>query len=344
MNRYQDYMPSLNPLMDTIRKLTDFSLTSRQLTNFRNRARQEAATNVATSKAALRGTRRTLEQQRQQALTALQRNRALLPQWFQESLRHASQQVQQQETQRGPVYSGLGLRNLLQAGQGALAQQVEGLQNLIGRQGQIESSFLDQLMSQVFRPERELALQEGSDAAQRYMTYINEAQQSLFEGRIQKAERLLNKAQLEYDALVKAAENRMLREQMGYMRAATSANQTRYKGGGKLDDWLKEAIRITGVPDWWLPYLRTIAIKESSGNPNAVNRWDINAKRGTPSKGLMQTIEPTFNRYKLPGMNDIFNPVHNAVAAIRYIKARYGDVRNVPGIKSMARGGPYRGY
>lgn len=41
-------------------------------------------------------------------------------------------------------------------------------------------------------------------------------------------------------------------------------------------------------------------------------------------------------------MNDIFNPVHNAVAAINYIKSRYGSPFNTPGIKSMARGGAYK--
>lgn len=36
---------------------------------------------------------------------------------------------------------------------------------------------------------------------------------------------------------------------------------------------------------------------ESNGNPNAVNNWDINAKNGTPSKGLLQVIDPTFRQY-----------------------------------------------
>ena len=33
---------------------------------------------------------------------------------------------------------------------------------------------------------------------------------------------------------------------------------------------------------------------ESGGDPNAVNNWDSNAQRGTPSKGLLQVIQPTF--------------------------------------------------
>ena len=226
MNNYQDYMPSLNPLQDTIRKLTDFTLPNRDLRDFRDRARREASTGVATQRAALQGTRQTLEQQRTQALNALQRNRALLPNWFQQSLQQMSQQAQQQEAQRGVASSGLGLRNVLQAGQAPLQQHVQGLQNLIGQQGQVEGDFLNQLMSQVFRPERELALQEGSDAAQRYMTYVNEAQQSLFEGRLQEAERLLNQAQLEYDALVKEAENRIaIRAEVKWMTGCVKRSE-----------------------------------------------------------------------------------------------------------------------
>src|SRR5690606_11342140 len=61
-------------------------------------------------------------------------------------------------------------------------------------------------------------------------------------------------------------------------------------------------------------------------------------------KALMQMIDPTFNAHKMKGLNNIFNPVHNAVAAIRYIKSRYGTVFNTPGIRSIMKGGPYKGY
>jgi SLT domain-containing protein len=116
------------------------------------------------------------------------------------------------------------------------------------------------------------------------------------------------------------------------------------KVGGNVKQWLTMALMTTGTPMSWLGPLYTMAMRESGGNPRAINLWDSNAKRGTPSKGLMQTIDPTFNRYKLPGFNDIWNPVHNAIAAIRYIKARYGSVFNTPGIRNMARGGSYKGY
>ncbi|TYS45281.1 transglycosylase SLT domain-containing protein [Bacillus pumilus] len=111
-----------------------------------------------------------------------------------------------------------------------------------------------------------------------------------------------------------------------------------------VKQWLMAAIMATGTSMSWLPGLMTIAQHESRGNPRAINLWDSNAKKGTPSKGLMQTIGPTFNSNKGKGMNDIWNPIHNAVAAINYIKGRYGTVFNTPGLRSMRRGGPYKGY
>ena len=91
--------------------------------------------------------------------------------------------------------------------------------------------------------------------------------------------------------------------------------------------------------------MNTIVQKESSWNPNAVNDWDSNARKGTPSKGLMQTIGPTFRQYALPGYDkDMTDPTSTLVAGIRYATARYGSLQNVPGIRAMARGNAYRGY
>ncbi|MCY9052444.1 phage tail tape measure protein [Bacillus spizizenii] len=118
------------------------------------------------------------------------------------------------------------------------------------------------------------------------------------------------------------------------------------KATGNVKQWIRKAMAITKVPSNWFGPLTTIAMKESGGRtgPSTINKWDINWKRGTPSMGLMQTIRTTFDDHKLKGMGDIMNPVHNAVAAIRYIISRYGTVFNTPGIKSMRAGGPYKGY
>ncbi|MFI7469647.1 transglycosylase SLT domain-containing protein [Nonomuraea sp. NPDC049646] len=88
----------------------------------------------------------------------------------------------------------------------------------------------------------------------------------------------------------------------------------------------------------------TIIYHESGGNPNAVNNWDINAKNGVPSQGLMQTIPPTFNAHALPGHEKILDPVDNIIAGVLYTYSRYGNLATHPGIESLERGGGYRPY
>ncbi|WP_094359903.1 lytic transglycosylase domain-containing protein [Mycobacterium marinum] len=71
---------------------------------------------------------------------------------------------------------------------------------------------------------------------------------------------------------------------------------------------------------------------ESSGDPTAQNNWDINAVNGTPSKGLMQVIGPTFDSYKSPLFPDNINdPSANIAAAILYTQSRYGGPQGVWG-------------
>lgn len=66
---------------------------------------------------------------------------------------------------------------------------------------------------------------------------------------------------------------------------------------------------------------------ESGGNPKAINNWDSNARRGTPSKGLMQVIDPTFKAYARKGYSsNIYHPLSNVLASVRYAKSRYGSL------------------
>lgn len=99
---------------------------------------------------------------------------------------------------------------------------------------------------------------------------------------------------------------------------------------GKLGSWIRAAMAATGVGANWFAPLVGLAKHESGGDPRAINLWDSNARAGIPSKGLMQTIEPTFRSYSKAGMKNIWNPVHNAVAAIRYILSRYGSIFRIP--------------
>lgn len=68
---------------------------------------------------------------------------------------------------------------------------------------------------------------------------------------------------------------------------------------------------------------------ESNGNPNAINLWDINAKNGTPSKGLMQVIDPTFRaNARSPYNRNIYDPLSNILASMRYATRTYGSLSN----------------
>jgi len=97
-----------------------------------------------------------------------------------------------------------------------------------------------------------------------------------------------------------------------------------------LQAWIKAAMALAGVPENWFGPLQTLIMRESGGNPNAINLWDINAQNGYPSQGLMQTIPQTFAAYRDPRLpNNIVDPIANIVAGIRYILARYGSIFNV---------------
>lgn len=126
----------------------------------------------------------------------------------------------------------------------------------------------------------------------------------------------------------------------------TKANATATAGmPGNVAGWITQAEGLAGVGPEWTVDLAKIISAESGGNPNAINLTDSNAQAGDPSRGLMQTIMSTFEAYRLASLpDDIFNPVANIVAGIRYILSTYGTISNVPGIKAMASGGSYVGY
>ncbi|WP_225100733.1 transglycosylase SLT domain-containing protein [Streptomyces sp. CoH27] len=99
-----------------------------------------------------------------------------------------------------------------------------------------------------------------------------------------------------------------------------------------LDGWIREALDIMkakGIPGSYSGLHRNI-MRESSGNPMAINNWDVNAANGIPSKGLLQVIQPTFNAYHVSGTSwNIYDPVANITAAANYAAHRYGSMDNV---------------
>ena len=99
-----------------------------------------------------------------------------------------------------------------------------------------------------------------------------------------------------------------------------------------LDGWIREALAIMDKKDIPGTYegLHRNIIRESSGNPRAINNWDINAINGIPSKGLLQVIKPTFDFYHVKGTkHDQYDPVANITAAANYAADKYGSIDNV---------------
>lgn len=109
---------------------------------------------------------------------------------------------------------------------------------------------------------------------------------------------------------------------------------------GGVERWrsmVLQALKHVGQPATLADITLRRMNQESSGNPRAINLWDINAKNGTPSKGLMQVIDPTFRAYRDKSLdNDIWNPFANIVASMRYALSRYGSL-----YKAYARAGGY---
>jgi len=114
--------------------------------------------------------------------------------------------------------------------------------------------------------------------------------------------------------------------------AATTATTAATTYPDNLDGWIRESLDIMaqhGIPGTYDGIYRNI-MRESSGNPNAINNWDINAINGTPSKGLLQVIDPTFQAYHVEGTSwDPYDPVANITAACNYAADRYGSMDNV---------------
>ncbi|MFF3249166.1 transglycosylase SLT domain-containing protein [Streptomyces sp. NPDC002870] len=128
-------------------------------------------------------------------------------------------------------------------------------------------------------------------------------------------------------AAAKAAAKKRAVEQ-----AASRAAARKPVFANNLDGWIKESLSIMkkhGIPGTYDGLHRNI-MRESSGNPNAINNWDINAINGVPSIGLLQVIKPTFDAYHVAGTpNSQYDPVANITAAANYAADRYGSIDNV---------------
>lgn len=104
-----------------------------------------------------------------------------------------------------------------------------------------------------------------------------------------------------------------------------SGNAMKYGG------LVKQAMQKLGIPASDYNNIMTQMQFESGGNPTAVNKWDSNWAKGTPSVGLMQVIGPTFDSWAGPYRNVgpfeygvSTNPMANIYAGLNYAIHEYG--------------------
>ncbi len=63
-----------------------------------------------------------------------------------------------------------------------------------------------------------------------------------------------------------------------------------------------------------ISHILNVVQHESGGDARIVNNWDSNAKAGHPSKGVLQFIDGTFNKYAVKGHHDIWKPFDQILA------------------------------
>jgi hypothetical protein len=105
------------------------------------------------------------------------------------------------------------------------------------------------------------------------------------------------------------------------------------KGVERWRPTVKAALTAVGQPHSLADTTLRRMQQESGGDPNAVNRWDVNWVNGTPSVGLMQVIKPTFRAYagKYKGTGPFTygvstDPMANIYSSMRYALSRYGSL------------------
>jgi len=107
--------------------------------------------------------------------------------------------------------------------------------------------------------------------------------------------------------------------------------------GGGAEQWrdlATQALMHTGFipPEQYIENMLKQIQSESSGNERAIQQViDVNSG-GNEAGGLLQVTPGTFAAYRDPTLpNDRFDPFANMVAALNYVRARYGDPNAVWG-------------
>lgn len=92
--------------------------------------------------------------------------------------------------------------------------------------------------------------------------------------------------------------------------------EAQFESGGASPDLIRAAaakmhVAISGAD---ISHIMNVIKHESGGDARAVNNWDVNAKNGDPSKGILQFISSTFRKYAVAGHTNIYSPFDQLLA------------------------------
>jgi hypothetical protein len=120
---------------------------------------------------------------------------------------------------------------------------------------------------------------------------------------------------------------------------ASSGTTSGTSVGGNLSWILAEAESVAGVAGWDAGLQKVLAQENPAGDPAIQNPIPV-GPQGEHATGLFQMLPSTFQANAVTGCGDIVNPLCNTIAAIRYIRTRYGSPSNIPNLGTPA----YQGY
>jgi SLT domain-containing protein len=152
-------------------------------------------------------------------------------------------------------------------------------------------------------------------------------------GRRDAIARMAGRLRTQHGHIVRSrAHARVLAERMRRLRYQHTHPRRRGRigtGHAAVTAAIRKALDIKGIHDpaaraRWERGMDLVARRESNYDANAVNGWDTNAARGTPSRGAWQFIAPTFAAYHEPGTSSsIHDLVAQACAFINYARGHY---------------------
>lgn len=116
------------------------------------------------------------------------------------------------------------------------------------------------------------------------------------------------------------------RQLQAWMKKQLDQLNTADPPGSGVERWrplVLRALHMLGLSSGLVNKVLRQIQTESSGNPKAMGGTD--GLSDGHAEGLMQVKPPTFNAYKLPGHNNIWNGFDNMLAGLNYAKHRYGS-------------------